>query len=86
MQIFLAEVTYPCRLDGDTDEEWLDFITTFQPPFLTPHLRPPTGRPNCTHAYGEKAISIIPMLGKFGGRNEAKLVNNRLRNYTEIMV
>lgn len=39
MQMFLAEVAYPCRLDGDTDEDWLDFITTFQPPFLTPHLR-----------------------------------------------
>lgn len=29
MKMFLAEVTYPCRLDGDTDEELLDFITTF---------------------------------------------------------
>ena len=36
MQMFLAEVTYPCRLDGDTDEEWLDFITTFQPPSDSP--------------------------------------------------
>lgn len=39
MKMFLAEVTYPCRLNGDRDEELLDFITSFQPPFLTPHLR-----------------------------------------------